>query len=274
MTRTALVIGIGAGDPGHVTVGAIEAMRAADALFVLDKPNAGTLTGIRQEIVDRHAPGARVVLVPDPPRDRSAERSVSRPDGAPSAHREPPPGRASGRGADTDYSRSVADWHDARAAALAAAIAEHVPEGGKAGFLVWGDPSLYDSTLRVLERVGRTLPLVPTVIPGITSVQALTAAHAILLNRVGEPIHITTGRRLHEDDGRNTVVMLDADCTFRETAAPGDHIYWGAYLGTPDEILIDGPVGEVGDLIARTRAEAREKHGWIMDVYLLRRPVD
>ncbi|WEL94008.1 precorrin-6A synthase (deacetylating), partial [Tsukamurella tyrosinosolvens] len=102
--------------------------------------------------------------------------------------------------------------------------------------------------------------------------QALTAAHAILLNRVGEPIHITTGRRLHEDDGRNTVVMLDADCTFRETAEPTDHIYWGAYLGTPDEILLDGPVGEVGDLIARTRAEARAKHGWIMDVYLLRRP--
>ncbi|NMD55005.1 MULTISPECIES: precorrin-6A synthase (deacetylating) [Tsukamurella] len=252
MTRTALVIGIGAGDPGHITVGAIEAMRAADALFVLDKPNAGTLTGIRQEIVDRYAPGVPVVLVPDPPRDRSAERGASRPDGAYTAH--------------------VSDWHDARAAALATAIVEHVLEGGSAGFLVWGDPSLYDSTLRVLERVAATVPLVPRVIPGITSVQALTAAHAILLNRVGEPIHITTGRRLHEDDGRNTVVMLDADCTFRATAEPTDHIYWGAYLGTPDEILIDGPVGEVGERIVRARAEARERHGWIMDVYLLRRP--
>ena len=252
MTRTALVIGIGAGDPGHVTVGAIDAMREADAIFVLDKAAAGTLTGIRQEIVDRYAPRARVVLVPDPPRDRSAEHGASRPDGA--------------------YATNVSAWHDARAAALAEAITEHVPEGGAAGFLVWGDPSLYDSTLRVLERVSAVIPLAPRVIPGITSVQALTAAHAILLNRVGEPIHITTGRRLHEDDGRNTVVMLDADCTFRETAEPDDHIYWGAYLGTPDEILIDGPVGEVGESIARTRAEARERHGWIMDVYLLRRP--
>lgn len=251
MTRTALVIGIGAGDPGHVTVGAIEAMREADALFVLDKANAQSLTGIRQEIVDRHAPGARVVLVPDPPRDRSAERGAARPDGA--------------------YAANVDAWHDARAAALAAAIAEHVPEGGAAGFLVWGDPSLYDSTLRVIERVAAELPIVPKVIPGITSVQALTAAHAILLNRVGEPIHITTGRRLSDDDGRNTVVMLDADCTFRETAEPTDHVYWGAYLGTPDEILIDGPVGEVGERIALARAEARERHGWIMDVYLLRR---
>lgn len=252
MSRTALVIGIGAGDPGHVTMGAIDAMRAADALFVLDKPNAGTLTGIRQEIVDRYAPGVPVILVPDPPRDRSAERGESRPDGAYAAH--------------------VADWHEARARALAEAIAQHVPDRGSAGFLVWGDPSLYDSTLRVLDRVSTVLPLTPRVIPGITSVQALTAAHAILLNRVGEPIHITTGRRLADDDGRNTVVMLDADCTFRRTAEPTDHIYWGAYLGTPDEILIDGPVGEVGELIERTRAEARAQHGWIMDVYLLRRP--
>ncbi len=252
MTRTALVIGIGAGDPGHVTVGAIEAMRAADAVFVLEKATAGTLTGIRQEIIEKYAPATRLVLVPDPPRDRSAEHGASRPDGA--------------------YAANVDAWHDARAAALVAAIAEHVPEGGAAGFLVWGDPSLYDSTLRVLERVGRVLPIVPRVIPGITSVQALTAAHAILLNRVGEPIHITTGRRLADDDGRNTVVMLDADCTFRETAEPTDHIYWGAYLGTPDEILIEGAVGEVGELIARTRREARERHGWIMDVYLLRRP--
>ncbi|KXO89216.1 precorrin-6A synthase (deacetylating) [Tsukamurella pseudospumae] len=252
MSRTALVIGIGAGDPSHVTLGAVDAMRAADALFVLEKATASSLTAMRQALVDRHAPGVRVVLVPDPPRDRSAEHGASQPDGA--------------------YAANVSSWHDARAAALAAAIVEHVPEGGSAGFLVWGDPSLYDSTLRVLDRVSAVIPLAPKVIPGITSVQALTAAHAILLNRVGEPIHITTGRRLHEDDGRNTVVMLDADCTFRETARPDDHVYWGAYLGTPDEILLDGAVGEVGELIARTRAEAREKHGWIMDVYLLRRP--
>ncbi|ADG79937.1 Precorrin-6A synthase (Deacetylating) OS=Tsukamurella paurometabola (strain ATCC 8368 / DSM/ CCUG 35730 / CIP 100753 / JCM 10117 / KCTC 9821 / NBRC 16120/ NCIMB 702349 / NCTC 13040) OX=521096 GN=Tpau_3353 PE=3 SV=1 [Tsukamurella paurometabola] len=253
MSRAALLIGIGVGDPGHVTIAAVDAMRASDAIFVLDKASASSLTGIRQEIVDRYAPGTELVLVPDPPRDRSAERGTDRPDDA--------------------YARNVDTWHAARAAALAAAITEHVADGGTAGFLVWGDPSLYDSTLRVIERVGATMDLIPRVIPGITSVQALTAAHTILLNRVGEPIHITTGRRLADDDGRNTVVMLDADCTFRETAEPTDHIYWGAYLGTPDEILIDGPVGEVGERIARTRAQARERHGWIMDVYLLRRPV-
>ncbi len=245
--RTALLIGIGAGDPKQVTVQAIEAMRTVDVFFVLDKgATVGTLTGIRQEILDRYVgPGVRLVLVPDPPRDRSS----------------------------ADYTAAVDDWHSRRAAALAAAISREVPDGGVAGFLVWGDPSLYDSTLRVVERVSDSMPLTATVIPGITSVQALTAAHAILLNRVGEPIHITTGRRLAEDDGRNTVVMLDADCTFRETARPNDLIYWGAYLGTPHQILIAGTVGEVGGKIAESRAAARAEHGWIMDVYLLRRPV-
>uniref|UniRef100_A0ABP8K5D4 Precorrin-6A synthase (Deacetylating) n=1 Tax=Tsukamurella soli TaxID=644556 RepID=A0ABP8K5D4_9ACTN len=243
--RTALLIGIGAGDPTQVTVQAIEAMSAADAFFVLDKgATTGTLKGIRQEILDAYAPGARLVLVPDPPRDRDA----------------------------ADYVAAVDDWHDRRAAALAEAVTREVPDGGVAGFLVWGDPSLYDSTLRIVQR--SPIPLQPRMIPGITSVQALTAAHAVLLNRVGEPIHITTGRRLAEDDGRNTVVMLDADCTFLRTARPDDEIYWGAYLGTEHEILLSGTVGAVGEEIARTRAAARAEHGWIMDVYLLRRPED
>jgi precorrin-6A synthase len=50
------------------------------------------------------------------------------------------------------------------------------------------------------------------------------------------------------------------------------HIYWGAYLGTHDELLVSGPLAEVADEIDRARAEARERKGWIMDIYLLRRP--
>jgi precorrin-6A synthase len=36
-------------------------------------------------------------------------------------------------------------------------------------------------------------------------------------------------------------------------------------------LLAAGPVAEVADEIIRTRTEARERHGWIMDTYLLRR---
>jgi precorrin-6A synthase len=51
----------------------------------------------------------------------------------------------------------------------------------------------------------------------------------------------------------------------------GVEIYWGAYLGTPDEILLSGPLAEVADEIARVRAAARERKGWMFDTYLLRR---
>ena len=81
---------------------------------------------------------------------------------------------------------------------------------------------------------------------------------------------ITTGRQLRDNGlSGSAVVMLDADCSFR-TCPPQTRIWWGAYLGTPDELLASGTVGEIGDRIVEMRAEARGRHGWIMDTYLLR----
>ena len=141
---------------------------------------------------------------------------------------------------------------------------------------MWGDPALYDSTLAVVEEIlaRGELELDYEVVPGISSVAALAARHRISLNRIGRPIVITTGRRLaeglHDEDG-DIVVMLDAGCAFRRFAGQPVDIYWGAYLGTPDELLVAGDVGDVADEIERVRAEARERKGWIMDTYLLRR---
>jgi len=67
------------------------------------------------------------------------------------------------------------------------------------------------------------------------------------------------------------VVMLDGRCAFAEVDPAGVTIYWGAYLGTADEILVSGPLAEVADRILRVRAEARERKGWMFDTYLLRR---
>jgi precorrin-6A synthase len=94
------------------------------------------------------------------------------------------------------------------------------------------------------------------------------------LNRIGGAIEITPARRLaeglpagveHDDD------VLGAGTVFTAIAEPGVHIYWGAYLGTPDELLIDGPLDQVADEIERVRAEAKARMGWMFDTYLLRR---
>ncbi|WP_296388294.1 precorrin-6A synthase (deacetylating) [Williamsia sp.] len=251
-TRTLRIIGIGPGDPRQVTVEAIDAMRGVDTFFVLDKgATKESLVAVREQICDRHlgAGNYRFVEIEDPPRDRNP----------------------------TDYDAEVRRWHDARATRIEAALSGELSDDGVGGILVWGDPGLYDSTLRIADAIvdrGR-VSLRIEVVAGVTSASALTAAHRILMNRIGEPILITTGRRLGETPpgvDANQIVMLDADCTFRHTADPGDHIWWGAYLGTPDEILLSGTVGEVGEQIATTRAQARARHGWIMDIYLVRKP--
>jgi precorrin-6A synthase len=118
--------------------------------------------------------------------------------------------------------------------------------------------------------VARHVELRYDVIPGITAVQALTARHRIPLNDIGEPVLITTGRQLRATGlSGSAVVMLDGDCAFLD-CPPQTRIWWGAYLGTPDELLVSGTVGEVGERIRAIRADARAAHGWIMDTYLLR----
>jgi precorrin-6A synthase len=240
------VIGIGAGDPDFMTVQAIEALNDTQVFFAMDKGEAKSdLVALRREICDRfiREPGYRFVELPDPKRSTRA-----------------------------DYREAVADWHAARARIWATAIAAELGPDGVGAFLAWGDPSLYDSTLRILDAVAAELDFTHDVIPGITAVQALTARHRIPLNEVGEPVLITTGRQLRENGmAGSAVVMLDAECSFR-ACPPDTEIWWGAYLGTPDELLVTGTVGEVGTRIAALRDEARARHGWIMDTYLLRAP--
>jgi precorrin-6A synthase len=243
--RRVYVIGIGAGDPDHVTVQAIKAMNEVDVFFVVEKRGERRdLVELRDEILARHVEGEpRVVYVEEPERDRAA----------------------------ADYTEAVEKWRRERADVWSRALSEDLGEDQRGAFLVWGDPALYDSTLGVLAQID---DVECEVIPGISSVQALAARHAVPLNRVGGAIQITTGRRLAEGfpaDADDVVVMLDASCTFTELAGENLDIYWGAYVGTDDELLVAGPLNEVADEIQEKRAEARERKGWIMDTYLLKR---
>ncbi|KAA0082868.1 precorrin-6A synthase (deacetylating) [Mycolicibacterium sp. P9-64] len=257
MTRRIHVIGIGAGDPDYVTAQAIAALNDTQVFFAMDKGSrtrggmgpepTDDLVALRREVCERFIgePDYRFVELPDPPRTRVASN-------------------------DPAYLQTVADWHGARADVWAQALTDELPDGGVGAFLAWGDPSLYDSTLRILDLVAQRMDLDFDVIPGITAIQALTARHRIPLNDVGEPVLITTGRKLRAEGlSGAAVVMLDGDCAFLG-CPPETKIWWGAYLGTPDEVLVAGTVGEVGEHIAAVRAEARERRGWIMDTYLLR----
>ncbi|MCK7638159.1 precorrin-6A synthase (deacetylating) [Corynebacterium sp. P7202] len=246
--RTLLVIGIGAGDPRHLTLGAVDALRSADVVITLDKgEQKADLLRARHRVIDTHAPGTPVVTVSDPERDR-------RP---------------------SDYRAEVHRWHGERARRISAAITSATGAEGTVAFLVWGDPALYDSTLRIIDRMQEEtgLECMVKVIPGITALQALTAAHTVTANRVGEPIHVTTGRLLPETspaDRRNCFVMLDGGTAWNDVAGPDTYIYWGAYLGTADQVLRAGYVENIGGEIAALKYTLRESHGWIMDTYLLR----
>ncbi|ADB34096.1 precorrin-6A synthase (deacetylating) [Kribbella flavida DSM 17836] len=244
-----LVIGIGAGDPDHLTLQAVRAIERTDVFFVLDKGEVKQdLVELRTEILRRHATDPKVVVGRDPDRDRTS----------------------------TAYVESVDDWRRRRADVCADLIGRELGEDQVGAFLVWGDPSLYDSTLAILDDLqDRTdLRFTVEVVPGISSVSALAAKHRIGLNQVGKPIQVTTGRRLAQswpDGVDDVVVMLDAQTAFSGHTDQDADIFWGAYLGTPDELLVAGKLSEVAAEIEQVRAEARERKGWIMDTYLLRR---
>jgi precorrin-6A synthase len=243
--RSILVIGIGPGGPDQLTLEAVTAIGRAEVVFVIDKGSATEdLRVVRAEMLRRHGRADhRVVQIEDPPRDRSPD----------------------------DYDAAVRDWHARRADVIGRSIVDEVDDDGVGAFLVWGDPSLYDSTLRILDRICEDgTDLAVDVIPGVTSVAALAAAHRIPLHRIGEPVVITTGRRLGpEPPTTATVVMLDGDAAFTRIDPNGIDIFWGAYLGTVDEVVIAGPLADVSDQIVMVRQALREAKGWIMDVYLL-----
>jgi precorrin-6A synthase len=238
------LIGIGTGNTDHLTLQAIKAINAAEVILIPRKGEGKTdLAELRRAILSETLtnPQTRVVEFDLPTRNEAIP----------------------------DYLARVEDWHDRIAAVWSAAIGP----AASVAMLVWGDPSLYDSTLRIAARL--LPPERVRVIPGITSLQALTAAHAIALNDIGAPFVVTTGRRLRDEGfppGVNTaVVMLDGECSFQSLDPTGISIWWGAYVGMKEQIILSGDLAETAPKIVKLRAEARAAHGWIMDIYLLRR---
>jgi precorrin-6A synthase len=233
------VVGVGMG-PQHVTPEAAEALRASDYVVAAEKGPDDPLLEVRRAVAAAH--GLPVVALPDPRRDRT------------------PP----------DYADEVRNWHAARVGAWSEAI---TARDGDPAFLVWGDPSLYDSTIRVVDDVAAGLGAEVLVVPGISAPSLLAARFGIVLHEVGDSVHVTTARRLAEAVAagqRNIVVMLTArlDLAGLEEWT----IWWGANLGMPSEVLVHGRVGDVLTDVEAARRQVKERAGWVMDVYLLRAP--
>lgn len=234
------IVGVGMG-PQHVTPEAAEATRSCDYVIAADKGLADPLLDLRRAIAASF--GIQVIAVPDPARDRDQP---------------------------ADYPDAVRDWHEARVAAYDEVLRSR---GGTAAFLVWGDPSLYDSTIRIVSALAERLPLEWDVVAGISAPQLLAARHRIVLHGVGQPVHVTTARRLQDDVAAgqtNLVVMLSR--TLDLAGLDDWTIWWGANLGAPSEELLAGRVGDVLPLLDPARERARAAAGWVMDACLLRAP--
>lgn len=237
------LIGIGTGNPEHVTLQGRRALREAAVVLIPRKGAAKEdLAELRLGILRDSGSQARVIPFEMPVRDETLP-----------------------------YAERVERWHDEIAARWMVAL-EGAPEGPVA-LLVWGDPGLYDSTLRIAARLKGDVTV--TVVPGVTALQALTSAHAIPFNTVNGAVVVTTGRRLRDfgwPEGAGTVVvMLDGACSFQSLDPQGISIWWGGFLGMPEQVLEAGPLAETAPRIVAKRAEARAEHGWIMDTYLMRR---
>ncbi|MBZ8134521.1 precorrin-6A synthase (deacetylating) [Afifella sp. IM 167] len=247
-----LLIGLGAGDPSGMTLQAIEAIRAAEVFFLMEKEGEGKsdLIAFRQAALKRARGDGGYRLV--------SAVSPERPSGGP------------------DYRAGIEWWRGERRRIFREMIETELSGDGTGAFLIVGDPSLYDGTVEILhELTAEGLRFEFEVVPGITSLQLLAAGHRIALNRIGEDIRVMTARQLSAaalKDVTNALVMLDGRAAFRRFAGTDLHIWWGAYLGMPEEILVAGPLREKAEEIAAIIERERARRGWIMDTYLLRRP--
>jgi precorrin-6A synthase len=240
------LVGIGTGNPEHLTLQAIRTLNAVDVILIPRKGDGkADLAELRRTICADVLtnPATRIVEFDLPIRNETTP----------------------------DYVQRVEDWHDSIATVWTETLARAPGPQEKVALLVWGDPSLYDSTLRIAARLAPT-PKV-TVIPGITSLQGLTASHAIPLNDLAAPFTVTTGRQLREKGwpkGTNRIaVMLDGECSFQHIPQADVTIWWAAFVGMPNETILSGARAQTSQTIIETRKALRDQHGWVMDIYIL-----
>jgi precorrin-6A synthase len=242
-TKKVYIIGIGPGDPKYLTLEAYEIIKKAKNFIIpLKKGPKEELTKIREKVIEFCKEGKtdyRIIKVKFPERKKGGV-----------------------------YKLEVESWRKEKASILA----EVLKDVDEACFLVLGDPSLYDGHIEIFKEVSKNLPMEIEVIPGISTINLLSAKHKISLTKVAETLVITTPRplRKQKEISRNTVVFLDNYETFKLFKDDSElMIYWGAYLGTEKEVLFNGKLFECWQELVELRRKLKEKHGYIMETYLL-----
>jgi precorrin-6A synthase len=136
------LVGCGTGNPDHLTMQGLSALRSAELILLPTKgAQKSALADIRYQILQTHL-GASM------PQIQNFEI----------------PSRAS----DIPYQQAVLRWHDEIADRWQTALAK-ASSPQKVALMIWGDPSVYDSAMRIAERL-RPVPEI-TVIPGISAIQ-------------------------------------------------------------------------------------------------------
>ncbi|MDB6062185.1 MAG: precorrin synthase [Verrucomicrobiaceae bacterium] len=118
----------------------------------------------------------------------------------------------------------------------------------------------------VLYFVAEILPLVHSAVPAANF--RIVGSNAISeikeLEKTSGVVFDTTGRKIAEGFPNNVdsiVVMLNAENAYKRFGDEDIDIFWGAYIGPRDEILIAGKLKEVIGDIERIRGEARKESG-------------
>ncbi|WP_320670642.1 precorrin-2 C(20)-methyltransferase [Patulibacter defluvii] len=147
---TLIGIGVGPGDPDHLTLKALKALAAADRVFVPVTEAAGEV-GRAERVVAPHVDPAKVERLGFSMRDASLRQQ---------------------------------NWDRA-----GAAIAAIVRDGGTAAFCTLGDPNVYSTFTYMAHTVRDLVPDVRvTTVPGITAMQDLAARSDVILTEGNESL--------------------------------------------------------------------------------------